>query len=526
MTSFEESVRTRLTLATTQPPASDLEYYAKPENYTGAELSLQRFMFASQKLVPSRPRTAEAARDNNAPHLKSRDDDVPPSASRDDDVGARVPPTRGNELPLGAPLLGNFVKDESEPPPTANKLEDRETVRRRHGCVQITSRRGPIRLQIRSARRATSGKSNRADIIGVRKDSGKPDGPEAVRPESPVPTLHEVRWREAVDRIQRPNTSVEQTSGSDSLESEVERTKGVSELFSYNRTESFDPDVVVDMDLSLDSAIRFPLIMSKLRRNEPNLIHVTSSLLGHIEKRNSNRTIKTKTISFPGLFKQGPMNIGGATAKSEQLKVDRSCIKSRETVGCLPLIGNGTSLIQGNCNMNRTPQVSGRRNNNTHDSMSDETVRNVFDADRFQGKHSKNRFKAVSKIAALCGRKTRYSKKNATKQRRTSMGRHASKKQGIGWNFLVRSAPLSTRYILRMNSQRLWENNTYANRAAGPRRLYSIGPRQTARSGMESFPGQFLRGRFILGKRTFCRVSVGERSAADFLSPLLRERRP
>lgn len=206
MASFEEAVRTRLRLATdsTEPPVNDLEYYARPENYSGAELSLQRFWFASRKHIPLRPHTAGLPRDNVTP------------------IGAA---SRADDVTVAVPLFDNFVRDESET--DSAKIEGRQRMRRRHGSVNITSQRGSIHLQIRSTSSATSGGSYRtADTARTRKES-KSDRPEVVPPETARVTSHEARWREAVDRIRKPDAYVEHTS-QDTSDTEVEHIQGVS----------------------------------------------------------------------------------------------------------------------------------------------------------------------------------------------------------------------------------------------------------------------------------------------------------
>ena len=38
MASFEDSLKTRLTMGSADPPDTDLDYYSRPENYTGSNL--------------------------------------------------------------------------------------------------------------------------------------------------------------------------------------------------------------------------------------------------------------------------------------------------------------------------------------------------------------------------------------------------------------------------------------------------------------------------------------------------------
>ncbi len=49
MASFEEDLSLRLSRGSGDPSVTDLEYYARPENYAGAMTSVQQFMFAAQR---------------------------------------------------------------------------------------------------------------------------------------------------------------------------------------------------------------------------------------------------------------------------------------------------------------------------------------------------------------------------------------------------------------------------------------------------------------------------------------------
>lgn len=51
---FEDSLRTQITVGVSDPPETDLEYYARPENYTGSNmLAMQRVVMAHKRQANS-----------------------------------------------------------------------------------------------------------------------------------------------------------------------------------------------------------------------------------------------------------------------------------------------------------------------------------------------------------------------------------------------------------------------------------------------------------------------------------------
>ena len=66
--SFEDTVQTRLASRSNEPPETDLDYYARPENYTGSNmLAMQRVALAWQKQSSS----SDIDQDERAGHNKA-----------------------------------------------------------------------------------------------------------------------------------------------------------------------------------------------------------------------------------------------------------------------------------------------------------------------------------------------------------------------------------------------------------------------------------------------------------------------
>ena len=82
--SFEDSLQTRLTVGQSDPPETDLEYYARPENYTGSNIfAMQRVAMAKKKLTTpeDEPGGDRAAHNQAVSKLLDRYKDVGPSQS-------------------------------------------------------------------------------------------------------------------------------------------------------------------------------------------------------------------------------------------------------------------------------------------------------------------------------------------------------------------------------------------------------------------------------------------------------------
>ena len=190
--SFEDSLQTRLTVGQSDPPETDLDYYAKPENYAGSNI------FAMQRVAMAQAMQKQSeSRDGDRPNREAHDQAVERLMERYKDVGTFRPQSTSGSGSVGEPAAAQeqrastshllrppvtFSRPSSPPSSAPKDMKKRKTSLSDHhasnntdmsdcGCSTPLKGERPVRKLTRTPSEAKFTSDSDSDISASRKVS-------------------------------------------------------------------------------------------------------------------------------------------------------------------------------------------------------------------------------------------------------------------------------------------------------------------------------------------------------------------